>query len=422
MRLHLIKNLSKIFCMALTMLIMQSAAQAYGIFWYDLTSDIGEWKKVVIFPLANSNDKNNYLIDRDEKSLLYWENKHLMERFEKKIKNLHTVRLAPGIKEKDEILVDKYSVLLQPYPSEKARAEAVFEQTGADMYILPRFKQKRIQTDISPRTEFNVTLRSWTEEENGPNGNRTYDEKSWTVRHVIPEKEIYLHIMELEFDGYDTEANKVLTFTDSRREYNVDEKHQFRNITKYIRKDFGDIKSGKRKEKGKGGTTNIGFKNINLPSNVGSDEFALKGAYFSMKIEALDRLKDFNVITDPSSGDTLNYYVTGNVNDWRMISTWVPPKVTTYSSLIETKKQKWTDSKGKEHEMKIKKYEEKITDHYAYWDIKWHVNANFQLVNANTGQVVVSESGSETDDKVMDSYRHILASFYNKVNKQFGKK
>ncbi len=407
----------KIFLAAAIIFFMQTSAQAYGIFWYDMSSDLPKWKKVVIFPLANSNDKNNWLISRDENSLLYWENKHLMERFEKKIKNLHTVRLAPGIEEKNEILVDKFSVLLNPYPTEKARAEAVFDKTGADMYLLPRFKQNRIQTDISPRTEFNVKLRSWTEEEDGPNGDRVYDEREWTEHHVIPEKEVYLHIMELEFEGYDTEANKVLLFTDARREYGVDEKHQFRSITKYIRKDFGELKSKKNKDKA--GTINIGFKNINLPANIGGDEYSLKGAYFAMKFEATEKLKGVNVVTDAASDKNLDYYVTGRVDVWKMDSKWNLPSVTTSAKLISTEETKWTDSKGKEHKMKTKKYRDEITDHYAYWSFTWNVRATFYLVNAKTGQVVVSESGTEFNDKPMDAYRKILRNFYGEVNKYF---
>ena len=397
-------------------------AQAYGIFWYDMSSDIPLWKKVVIFPLANSNDKNTYLISRDEESLLYWENKHLMERFEKKIKNLHTVRLAPGIKEKDEILVDKFSILLDPYPDERTRGAAVFEQTGADMYLLPRFKQNRIQTDISPRTEFNVQLSSWTEISGSQNSDGTYDKRTWTEHHVIPQKEIYLHIMELEFEGYDTEnGKKVLLFTDARREYNVDEKHQFRNITKYIRKDFGEMKSGKHKDADKAGKTKIGFQDLQLPASIRGDEYSLKGAYFGMKFEAMDKLKGVSVITDATSDKTPDYYVTGTVERWEMISTWNPPRVTTYSSLVETTEKDWYDNKGKKHTMKTKKYEEKITDHYAYWSFQWNVRATFRLVNAKTGQVVVSDGGDVFDDKPMDAYRSILRSFYAKVNTYFNK-
>lgn len=63
----------KIFLTAAIIFFMQPPAQAYGIFWYDMSSDIPLWKKVVIFPLVNSSDKNNWLISRDEDSLLYWE-------------------------------------------------------------------------------------------------------------------------------------------------------------------------------------------------------------------------------------------------------------------------------------------------------------------------------------------------------------
>lgn len=409
----------KIFLTAAIIFFMQTSAQAYGIFWYDMSSDLPMWKKVVIFPLANSNDKNNYLISRDENSLLYWENKHLMERFEKKIKNLHTVRLAPGIKEKDEILVDKFSVLLNPYPDEKTRAEAVFEQTGADMYLFPRFKEKRIQTDISPRTEFNVKLSSWTEISGSKDSDGIYDKKTWTEHHVIPEKEVHLHIMELEFEGYDTEANKVLLFTDARREYDVTEGQQFENITKYLRRDFGNLKSNKDKDKNKAETINIGFKNINLPENVSGDEYSSKGAYFAMKSQAVEKLKKVNVIIDAANNEKADYYVTGTVSTWKMNSKWVLPDVSTYESLISSEETKWKDDKGKEHTMYTKKYREEIKDHYAHWSFEWNVLATFYLVDAKTGQVVVSESVSAFDDKPMDAYRKILGTFYKSVNKYF---
>ena len=407
--------------MAAIILLIQSPTHAYGIFWYDMSSDIPLWKKVVIFPLANSNDKNNYLISRDEDSLLFWENKHLMDRFEKKIKNLHTVRLAPGIKEKDEILVDKFSVLLNPYPDEKARAAAVFEQTGADMYLLPRFKQNHVQVDISPRTEVDVQVSSWTEISGSPDSDGIYDKRTWTVHHVIPETKVYLHIMELEFEGYDTEANKVLLFTDARREYGVDEKHQFRNITKYIRKDFGELKNGKSKGKDKAGTINIGFGNLNLPANIAGDEYSLKGAYFGMKYEATDKLKGVNVIIDSTSDKNLDYYVAGTVNTWKMNSVWHLPRATTRDKLISSTEQKWTDSKGKEHKMYTKKYEQEIVDHYAYWSFSWDVNATFRLVNPKTNQIVVSFNSRDNDDKPMDAYRKILRAFYEEVNKHFKK-
>ncbi len=397
------------------LMIIPTSTQAYGVFWYDMNAGLEQWKKVVIFPLANAWARDKFLIDRSETSLLYWENKHLMERFEKKIRNLHTIRLSPDIREKGEILIDKYGVLLQKYPSERARAEAVFEQTGADMYILPTFKQNKVQVDISPRVEVDLELKSWTEEKNGPDGDKKYDEKKWTEHHVIPETKVYLHIMELEFDGYDTEANKVLTFTDARREYGVDEKHQFRNITKYIRKDFGDIKSRKRADKGKAGELTIGFQNLKAPKNLGLDEFALRGIYFATQVEALDNLDGVRVLIDGNAPTTPNYYVTGMINRWEMKSTWHAPYATVSSSLEKTEKSKWTDKNGKEHEKKTYYYKDKITDHLGGWSFWFYAGAQLQLIDARTGAAVLSKNYLNGNDKIMDAYRADLDSFYKDV-------
>ena len=318
-------------------------------------------------------------------------------------------------------MVDKFSILLNPYPDEKTRAAAVFEQTGADMYIFPRFKEKRIQVDISPRKEVDVQLSSWTEITGSKDKDGTYDKKTWTEHHVIPETKVYLHIMELEFEGYDTEANKVMLFTDARREYGTSEEKQFKDITKYIRKDFSELKSGKHKDKDKAGTINVGFKNLDLPPNVGSDEYALKGAYFGMKFEAMEKLKGVNVITNASSPKNLDYYVIGKVDKWNLHKWWSEPHTTTYASLISSEETKWKDDKGKEHKMYTKHYREKITDVYGRWNFSWQVRAAFGLVNTKTGKIVVAYGNYETNDKPMDAYRSILRDFYKQVNKYFGK-
>lgn len=124
-----------------------------------------------------------------------------------------------------------------------------------------------------------------------------------------------------------------------------------------------------------------------------------------MKFEAMEELKGVSVITDATSDKELDYYVTGNVDVWKLISKWNLPRVTTSSDLISTETTKWTDSKGKEHKMYTRKYKDTIVDHYAYWSFTWNVRATFYLVNAKTGQVVVSESGTEFDDKPMDAYQ-----------------
>ena len=447
-------SIKKIICGALSGFIMSATASvsAYGQFWYDMSTDLPTWKKVVIFPLSNAWEKDKFLISRDETSLLYWENKYLMERFEKKIKNMHTIRLAPGIAEKGEILVDKYSMLLEPFENEKARAEAVFEQTGADMYIIPQFTQDYIHEDVSPSIEADIELSSWTEETGGPEGYKKYDEKKWTVHHVQPARKVYVHVRELSYTGYDTEANKVMMFSDIRFG-GGDEKHVFRDISKYLRKEFSEIKSGAREKKNKAGTVTIGFKNLTLPSNydhneylIGNryypsmeaayanfnryesgsinvervlDELAVKSIYYSTKTEALDKLKGVQIIFDDSVAARQDYYIAGNINRWRRYWYWSAPSISKKAERLESTESKWTDDKGKEHTKTTSKYKEEVTENYGGWGVGHSVSASFALVDAKTNKTVVYFSDSDSDNTIIDAYRHCLEKFYKAVNNYF---
>ena len=374
-------KLKKIICGALSGLIMSasSLASAYGMFWYDMSTDLPMWKKVVIFPLSNAWEKDKFLISTDENSLLYWENKYLMERFDKKIKNMHTIRLAPGIEEKGAILIDKYSMLLQPYPSEAARAEAVFEQTGADMYIIPQFTKKYVHKDVSPSIEADIELKSWTEEKDGPDGDKTYDETKWTEHHVMAARNVYTSVTELSYTGYDTKANKVMLFSDIRHG-GGDDKHVFRDISKYLRKEFSEIKGGGREKKNKAGVITIGFKNINVPSNhnaalysigrqsypsmdaayasfnryangsicvdMALDELAVKSIYYAAKVTALDEIKGARIIVDGASDEPVDYYITGTVNRWLRNWHWTAPSIGKTTETVTTEESKWTDKNG----------------------------------------------------------------------------
>ena len=444
------RHLKKILCGALSGLIMSASGMvsAYGMFWYDMSSDLPLWKKAVIFPLSNAWEPDRFLISTDETSLLYWENKYLMERFEKKIKNMHTIRLAPGIKEKGEILLDRYSMLLEPFENEKARAEAVFERTGADMYIIPQFTQKYVHRDVSPSIEADIELSSWTEIKNGPDGNKTIDKKKWTEHHVMPAHNVYVDVTELSYTGYDTEANKVMLFSDIRHG-GGDDKHVFRDISKYLRKEFSEIKSGDREKKNKAGAVKIGFKDIGMPSNgnadiysVGSarytsseaafaafnrykdgniniskaiDELTIKSIYYATKIKAVDELKGVRVITDGSNDEALDYYVTGDVYSWVRSWSWAAPHIGKTTEVVKTEEEKWKDKDGKEHTKTTTRYREKAADYGGWWSVRHYVRAEFSLVDAKTGTVVFSSSGMETDDKIMDAYRHVLDKFYKGV-------
>ena len=417
-------DFKKILCGAIlgfSSLAFQNIVDAHGAFWYDRNVEITSLGKAMLFPLSNASTPYDYFMNPNESSLEYRENDYLFNQFSKNIKKLKFYRMAPGLFESQQITVDKYSDLLKSFSSEKERAAAVYDTTAADLYLVPTFKEKRVQKDISPRMEFDVQLKSWTEVWNAPGHyHKTYkkDEKSWTVHHVIPETPVYLHIMVMQFTGYDDKANKVLTFADNRRGYNTSEESQFRNIVKYFRDEFGDVKSGKKfKEKGKSKGLSIGFKNIGVPSNVGNDEYNLKAAFFAMKDEAFKRLKGISIKYDSSVSDSATYHVDGAISNCSLKSKWVLPTYSVLDKLIKTETEKWKDRDNKEHTQRTSYYTQEISNSLAGWIFWWSVGANLQLVDSKTNRVLISRYYSDTDDKLMDCYRHIFKDFYSDVNK-----
>lgn len=373
----------KIILTLMLMLLMSSTVDARGVFWYDMYSGIEHWKKAVIFPLMDADNPNHFLINRDETSLLYWENKHLMERFEKKIKNMHTIRLSPDIREKGEILLDKYSELLEPFNSERERAEAVFERTGADLYIIPSYRRKKIKIDAYKRLQYDFATQTWTAE-----FDRRMDPET-TVGGFIS----YINMMELNIKGYDVEGNEVFSFTDERHDYADDEQHQFRDIATYVRKDIEDIKSGKHDFANQSGRIKIGFKDFLLPTNLGLDEHTLRGIYFALKVNALEKLEplgDIEFVFDMNDPTPLDYYVTGEVHQWNLKSTWMNP------------------SPG---ELQVGK-----------WIFNAYVSMNMQLVDARTGAAVIEDVYSGKNDKIMDAYYIALDEFYTQVGDYFQSK
>ncbi|MBQ9480254.1 MAG: hypothetical protein IJU71_11980 [Selenomonadaceae bacterium] len=370
----------KIILTLMLMLLMSSTVGARGVFWYDINSGIEQWKKAVIFPLMDADNPNHFLINRDEKSLLYWENKYLMERFEKKIKNMHTIRLSPDIREKGEILLDKYSELLEPFASERERAEAVFERTGADLYIIPSYRRKKIKIDAYKKLQYDFAAQTWTAE-----FDRRMDPET-TVGGFIS----YINMMELNIKGYDVEGNEVFSFTDERHNYADDERRQFQEIAEHVRQDIEDIKSGKHDFSGQSGRIKIGFRDFLLPTNLGLDEHTLRGIYFALKVNALEKLepfKEIELVFDMNDPTPLDYYVTGEVHQWNLKSTWMNP------------------SPG---ELQVGK-----------WIFNSYVSMNMQLVDARTGAAVIEDVYSGKTAGIMDAYYIALDEFYTQVSDYF---
>ncbi|MBR1579204.1 MAG: hypothetical protein IJ668_01700 [Selenomonadaceae bacterium] len=374
----------KIILTLMLMLLMSSTVGARDVFWYDINSGIEQWKKVVIFPLVDADNPDHFLINRDEKSELYWKNKYLMEHFEKKIKNMHTIRLSPDIKEKGEILLDKYSDLLKPFASERERAEAVFERTGADLYIIPSYRRKTFKLDAYKRLQYDFAEQKWKAE---------FDRRMDSVG-AANGFTGFIHVMELNIKGYDVEGNEVFSFTDERHNAAYDERSQFREIAAHVRQDIEDIKSGKHDFANQSGRIKIGFKDFLLPTNLGLDEHTLRGIYFALKVNALEKLEplgEIELVFDMDDPTPLDYYVTGEVHQWNLKSTWVtsPP-----------------------------------TEQYKMngWIFDAYVSMNMQLVDARTGTAVIEDVYSGKTGRIMDAYYIALDEFYTQVSDYFNAK
>ena len=103
-----------------------------------------------------------------------------------------------------------------------------------------------------------------------------------------------------------------------------------------------------------------------------------------------------------------------------MTRQWIEPWVTLSNQVVKEESYEWTDSKGVKHTAKVKKYQTSIVDHHGYYKYTATVAGNFKLLDSN-GNVVVSHSSTETDDKPADAYLHLLKDFYKKVNSNFSK-
>lgn len=429
---------------------------AHGELWYDAASHLPQFKKIVVYPIKHID--SDFLVDTNEKSTIYQVNDYFDKRFVRKLK-IKTVPLGSSLKENKEIRVDeeKYKSLYNKFNSENDRATTVASITAADGYIIPHIYLDKLEPHLSPAKTVTVEMRSWTEEEDGPNGNRTYDEKTWNVTHTIPAKELMLYHMGIDYNMYDRTGKKIMSYRNFEHTYGKDsgavggavnsivekvygidiskitreignffggkKSHSlkpdnykvelFKDIVDEFRKDFGDVQKDFKDKKNKVRIPKtVGFKGINLPNDVGGDEYSLKSVYFTMKDLAY---KHTDLKIDYDGNGNARYFVSGNINRYSLDRHWVEPHATTYNSLISINETDWYDSAGNKHTRRIKKYKTEIADHHGYWQYTATVNGTFILSDSN-GRVLLSHSANETDDKTADAYRHLMEDFYKKVN------
>ena len=418
--------------------MIPATAFAHGELWYDAGSHLPQFKKIVIYPIKGLD--GTFKIDENEKSEIYQANDYFDKRFVRKLK-IKTVPLGSSLKENKDIRVDeeKYKSLYNNFSSEKERAETVMAVTASNGYIIPQINLDKLEPHRSPAKTVTVEMKSWTEETGGPDGYKTYDERKWTERHTIPAQDLMLYHMGIEYNMYDREGKKIMTYRNAEHTYgneyggvvglftglfggkqtkslspNRYHVEIFKSIVDEFRKDFKAIQDNFKDNKKKTRVPKtIGFKGINLPSHVGSDEYSLKSAYFSMKDLAF-RFTDVDI--DYNNAGKAKYFVQGSINRYSLDRHWVEPHVTLNNKLLSEDEHDWYDSSGKKHIKKIKKYVTEIVDHHGYWQYTATVGGTFNLIDAN-GRVLVTHSAVETDDKVADAYRHLLKDFYKDVNK-----
>lgn len=287
-------------------------------------------------------------------------------------------------------------------------------------------------------------MKSWSKEVDGPNGDRTYNERTWNENFTIPAENLTLYHFGLEYDMYDKESKKIMTYRNAEHTYGenyggiigaingifggkqtyslnseIYRLELFKSVVDEFRKDFEDTQKDfkKNKEKNKSRISEtIGFKQINLPAKVGSDGYSLKSCYFAMKDLAL---KHTNLKIDYDGTGNTQFFVEGTINYYSLDRQWIEPSVTMYDELISEEKTDWIDSKGKKHTRKIQQYRTKPSGNHGYYKYTATVRGTFNLVNSR-GIILVSHSATETDDKAADAYRHLLKDFYSKVNSYFG--
>ncbi len=403
-----------LFFAAFLILATNAKVSAYEIFWYDRYTNFNKFAKIVLFPLSNIWDAPDDYQLGVEGSRNFKFNSYIDDRLSKKLKKVNFIRLADEIHEKSDILTNLYGELLNPFEDEKSRAEAVEKATMADMYIVPRFRENRIQEDISPRREWEIELKSWTEERGGPNGSKTYNRKSRTVHHVINAEKIYLHIMQLEFTGYDKDANKIMTSIQQDRSYGVNEEGQFKDLVERFQKAFLEARDNKKADD-KSKRINLGFTPTIFADEHAEDIYFSNAFDYTLQELALKQIKNAGVITNNRN---VNFYIRSRVRAGELIPIWHDPSYSVRNYTVHTETRKWYDKDKKEHTMTITDYDQTIDDYLAYWSFYWAVHADFWLVDENNN-VIISETYTATDDKPVDAYRHIAEDFCKKVNAVF---
>ena len=211
-------NWKKILAAATFAFTLPASAFAHGELWYDATSHLPQYKKIVVYPLKGRD--GNFKIDVNEKSEVYQANDYFDKRFVRKLK-IKTIPLGSSLQENKEIRIDeeKYKSLLDNFSSEEERAKTVTSVTASNGYVIPAVNLDYTEPHISPAKTVTVDMTSYTKEIDGPKGDRTYDQRTWKETHTIPQYNLMLYHFGLEYNMFDREGKKIMTYRNAEHTY-----------------------------------------------------------------------------------------------------------------------------------------------------------------------------------------------------------
>ncbi|MBO4853407.1 MAG: hypothetical protein J5477_07235 [Schwartzia sp.] len=388
-----------------------ASALAYGGLWLDTGAELRAMKKLVLFPMSVSDDLNAFATDGDESSAVFRQNDYLHRRLAKKLKDANLLRLAPDIAEQRiRETIAPFASLLAPVPDASVRAAEIRRLTMADGYIVPHFRENWVRIDISPETTFHFTLREWTERRD-ESGTRVTRDYSYPVVHVIPEREMELRIMDVDYTLFDAQGRAVLSFENSDRAYFADALDMYKDLAEEFADTVKDARKGKFRMKTPGeNAVSVALSGVLLPEKMTGDAVKERAIRFAFYEEARRREQ-----LRLDSG-TPRLLVEADIRRCELVPTWHPPAawVTTSST---THDESWTDKQGKRHEVKRIDYTQSVSHSFGYYSYHAEAEGDLRLVDAATGTVLLRRSFAESDDKTMDACRHAFRSFFKDVEK-----
>lgn len=403
------RKLIRTLLVALFFASLQATTFAYGGLWIERGAPLTAMKKLVLFPMSISNDLNEFAVNGDESSAVFRQNDYLHRRLSKKLKDANFLRLAPDIGEQRiRENIAPFAALLAPTPNAAKRAADIHRLTMADGYLVPHFRENRVRIDISPKTTFHFTLRSWTEVRD-EKGTRVTKDCSYPVTHVVPEKAMEFRIMDVDYTLYDETGHELLSFENSDRAYFADPVSMYRDLAEEFADVLKKARKGKyRLKKADEKAIPIALSPISLPDNMAGDvvrERAIRFA-FSDETRRQDRLRFDS--TSP------RFLVNMRIDRCELVPTWHPPTawVTTSST---THDDSWTDKQGKRHEVKRTEYTQSVSHAFGYYSYHAVAAGNLSLTDARTGAVLLQKAFAETDDKEIDACRHAFRDFCKEI-------